>query len=110
MSKIKVDTVYFGDEGEVMGLYLDGVLEASGDQYHNKIDEYIDGYIDGMKKGGADLKKTEAHGLQVDTEKPCVVDGEGYRLVDHYDLFAGIMIDSVTLRGDIIERYVDLFT
>lgn len=44
--KITVVTFYGGDNCK--GLYIDGILELSGDEYHNDISAKIDGFIQGI--------------------------------------------------------------
>lgn len=42
--------VTFDNGGDtVSGLYIDNLLETHGDWYHHKIDDYIDGFISGLR-------------------------------------------------------------
>lgn len=47
---MKFTVVKFNYEGDgVTALYIDGKLHTHGDYYHNKIDEWIDGFLAGIK-------------------------------------------------------------
>lgn len=56
----RVDIISFHDKEEdpdcdgdgITGFYIDGKFMFSGDYYHDKIDDYIQGYIDGMIQAG----------------------------------------------------------
>ncbi len=50
MKEIKATIVDFSGGGDgITALYLDGVLHTYGDYYHNKIDDTIGGFLDGVK-------------------------------------------------------------
>jgi hypothetical protein len=49
MKIVKVDMTGGGDG--VYALYIDDKLVIYGDYYHNKINEYIDGFLAGLKYG-----------------------------------------------------------
>lgn len=44
----QIDVVTYDSSNEFMAVYLDGELITSGDEYHNKIREYIDGFFFGL--------------------------------------------------------------
>ena len=49
-SKVILSKVEFSNDSEsVYALYIDGILEFYGDEYHNDINSKIDGFIDGLK-------------------------------------------------------------
>lgn len=43
-----------GDDG-IYALYIDGELEKYGDYYHHKIENWIEGFIDGVKWSGVNV-------------------------------------------------------
>jgi len=48
--------VWFSNGGDgVTALYIDGSLQVTGDAYHDKIDEYLEGFTEGLKYGGVDF-------------------------------------------------------
>lgn len=47
---MKIDIVKFNPEGDgVTAVYIDGKLHTHGDYYHDKIDNWVEGFIDGLK-------------------------------------------------------------
>ena len=56
---INVVVCSYGDGDGVTGMYFDGKLITYGDYYHNKIDDYISGFLDGMKHAGIKFKRTD---------------------------------------------------
>lgn len=47
---INLTTVNFCGNGDgITAIYIDGDLFKYGDYYHDKIDEYITGFVDGLK-------------------------------------------------------------
>lgn len=51
--------VHFPDGEGAHAIYVDDVLEKYGDYYHNKIEEYIEGFLDGAKWSGIIFERTE---------------------------------------------------
>jgi hypothetical protein len=46
---MNVDIVYFNTSGDgVTAMYIDGKLHTYGDYYHNKIDFWVMGFLDGL--------------------------------------------------------------
>lgn len=53
-SAYRITIVDFSGGGDgITALYVNGNLESYGDYYHNKIDEWIDGFVEGVKFTGA---------------------------------------------------------
>ena len=49
---MKIDIVDFSGGGEVStALYVNGEYLFGGDYYHDKIDDYVEGFLAGVKKG-----------------------------------------------------------
>jgi hypothetical protein len=45
-----IDIVYINPEGDgVTAVYIDGDLHTYGDYYHDKIDDWVRGFIDGLR-------------------------------------------------------------
>lgn len=42
-------------EETVIGIYVDGILKNSGDYHFDKIDIWIDGYLEGLYDGGQEF-------------------------------------------------------
>ena len=56
-TKLSKFTIVTFEHGEyVKSLYIDGKLHIYGDYYHNKIDELINGFIDGAKWAGTNIE------------------------------------------------------
>jgi hypothetical protein len=67
-NQLKLDVVFFGDAtGETSALYIDGELELQGDAYHDKIDQYINGYMDGLEYAGMNID-VKRHSLDLDED------------------------------------------
>jgi hypothetical protein len=45
---MKIIKVKFGIDHSVAGLYINTKLYKYGDYYHNKIDDYIEGFLEGL--------------------------------------------------------------
>lgn len=56
--KMKIDIVDFrgGGEGDV-GVYIDGDLYTQGSDYDDKIDKWIEGFLEGLKYAGISYKE-----------------------------------------------------
>jgi hypothetical protein len=66
---MKLITVDFSGGGEgITALYIDGVLYKYGDYYHDKISDWIRGFIEGVKYGCNEEVEEELIGL--DPENP----------------------------------------
>lgn len=73
---MKFTVVKFNPEGDgVTALYIDGKLHIHGDYYHNKIDEWIDGFLAGSKHLNWPMQQ-EAHYVPSDNCKPIYEDGQ----------------------------------
>jgi hypothetical protein len=54
--KIDITKVDFSGGGDgVYALYIDGKIHTYGDEYHNDINAWIRGFIDGLEWIGADI-------------------------------------------------------
>lgn len=62
---MKFTIVTFDPLGDAIpkALYIDGELYKYGDYYHDKIDEWIDGFIEGVKytKAEIDIEEVECN-------------------------------------------------
>lgn len=81
MEKIKVTIVDFSGGGDgITALYIGNELETYGDYYHNKIDEWIDGFISGLQHLLGD-DNVEQDFIRLHEDHPLVYDtselGEG---------------------------------
>ena len=55
---IEIDIVSINPEGDgVTALYIDGDLHTHGNEYHDKIDVWISGFLDGLKYAEVDFLK-----------------------------------------------------
>jgi hypothetical protein len=64
MNKVEIITVYYDCDEEFRGdelfvtLFINGEFITEGDYYHNKIQDYIAGYLDGQRDAGVALSPT----------------------------------------------------
>jgi len=74
IKEMKTTVVDFSGGGDgITALYLDGKLHKYGDYYHDKIDENIDGFLDGVQYVlGEDNMSRE--NIQLDWKHPLVKD------------------------------------
>lgn len=54
-----VTVVRFTAGESVHGVYIDGNLHKYGDYYHDKIENWIEGFIDGLEWAGMSIEKRE---------------------------------------------------
>jgi hypothetical protein len=53
---INIVEVYFSDGSDpVYGLYINGDIHRSGDDYHSRISTWIIGFVDGLKWSGSNV-------------------------------------------------------
>ena len=45
---MKIDIVTFCPEEDIIAIYVDGKLYMFGDSYHDKMKQFVDGFIDGI--------------------------------------------------------------
>jgi len=51
---MKVTIVHVHPEGDgVTGLYINDELYRDGDEYHDKIGKWVEGFLEGLKRAGA---------------------------------------------------------
>lgn len=61
----EVHIVNIHPEGDGMtALYLDGELFRTGDYYHDKIDDWIEGFIAGLEYGEVPVKQKRSYVLE----------------------------------------------
>lgn len=59
---MKIVIVHINPAGDgVTAMYIDGKLRIEGDYYHDKIDHWIDGYLEGLTEGMNDEVPEIAH-------------------------------------------------
>lgn len=71
---MKIDIVTFDDSENVMGIYIDGQLECHGDSYHDRMYEYTEGFVAGIKLVGKDVQVKE-HILTQEAQEKFSCDG-----------------------------------
>jgi hypothetical protein len=67
---MELQIVHFDPFGDgITALYKEGKLETWGDFYHDKIDDYIRGYIEGVKATGTEVSTINYYGATEDLEE-----------------------------------------
>lgn len=53
---MQIDIVRINPEGDgVTALYIDGGMHIYGDYYHDKIDNWVEGFLAGLRRADADV-------------------------------------------------------
>lgn len=56
---MKIDIVTFDDSENVMGIYVDGKIHLFGDNYHDRMYEFTEGFVAGLKLANKDIEIKE---------------------------------------------------
>ena len=84
---MEIDVVHINPEGDgVTALYVDGALYKYGDYYHDKIDFWVEGFIDGVcqVKRVFQVKYWELPGVSKLSKKVCEVGHSPPELLKKY--------------------------
>lgn len=71
-----ITIITFWPDGDwVKAIFIDGELFRYGDEYHDKISTYIDGFIDGFKASKIPVNVRRGECIDYELEDSIVLDG-----------------------------------
>jgi hypothetical protein len=62
-------TIVADDGDGPTGIYVDGKLFKSGDYYHDKISDWAEGFVAGLKHAGKDIEEEQLYASLSDDEE-----------------------------------------